>query len=138
MTPAHGYLLPVVSRIVSEFFEGRAPTAKKVFDLGCGNGSISNQLTRMGCTVSGVDPSAEGTRRSKEVYNEIGLQLGSAYEDLPSRFGTFPLVVSLEVVEQDYDPRHYARTLFGLVEPGGGKQSYQHPTTDISRTWRWR
>jgi 2-polyprenyl-6-hydroxyphenyl methylase/3-demethylubiquinone-9 3-methyltransferase len=29
------------------------------------------------------------------------------------------VVISLEVVEHVYAPRHYARTLFDLVEPGG-------------------
>jgi 2-polyprenyl-3-methyl-5-hydroxy-6-metoxy-1,4-benzoquinol methylase len=45
--------------------------------------------------------------------------VASSYDDLATKFGRFPLVVSLEVVEHTYDPRQYARTLYALVEPGG-------------------
>lgn len=38
---------------------------------------------------------------------------------ISAQYGRFPLVVSLEVVEHVFDPRHYARTLFDLLEPGG-------------------
>jgi 2-polyprenyl-6-hydroxyphenyl methylase/3-demethylubiquinone-9 3-methyltransferase len=36
-----------------------------------------------------------------------------------AKFGTFPAVISLEVVEHVYAPRDYARQLFELVQPGG-------------------
>lgn len=45
--------------------------------------------------------------------------VGSAYDDLPAKYGTFPLVVSLEVIEHCMDPRAFARTLMALIEPGG-------------------
>lgn len=47
------------------------------------------------------------------------MEEGSAYEPLSERFGTFPAVTSLEVVEHVYAPRAYARTLAELLEPGG-------------------
>jgi 2-polyprenyl-6-hydroxyphenyl methylase/3-demethylubiquinone-9 3-methyltransferase len=49
----------------------------------------------------------------------LRLERGSAYDDLAAVFGTFPAVVSLEVVEHLYDPRKYAQTLYALVEQGG-------------------
>ena len=48
-----------------------------------------------------------------------GLELGSAYDDLAARYGRFPAVISLEVVEHLYFPRKFAATLFSLVEEGG-------------------
>ena len=36
-----------------------------------------------------------------------------------SRFGTFPLVVSLEVVEHCIDPRAFAKTFLSLIDPNG-------------------
>jgi 2-polyprenyl-3-methyl-5-hydroxy-6-metoxy-1,4-benzoquinol methylase len=52
-------------------------------------------------------------------HPDIEVHQGSANDDLRGRFGTFPVVMSLEVVEHIYDPRTYASTLFNLVEPGG-------------------
>ena len=47
------------------------------------------------------------------------LYRGSAYDDLAAKYGRFPVVISLEVVEHVYAPRNFARTVFDLLEPGG-------------------
>jgi SAM-dependent methyltransferase len=70
-------------------------------------------------SVTGVDPSTEGIAQANAQYPQLKLEEGSAYDDLAARFGRFPVVTSLEVVEHVYAPRHYAATLFSLLEPGG-------------------
>ena len=50
---------------------------------------------------------------------ELRLEVGSAYDELRARFGTFPAVVSLEVIEHVYYPRKYAASINDLLEPGG-------------------
>ena len=67
----------------------------------------------------GVDPSTDGIAQGREAYPHLELHEGSAYDDLAAQYGTFPVVVSLEVVEHVYSPRQYASTLFNLTEPGG-------------------
>ncbi|KHQ50157.1 methyltransferase domain-containing protein [Mameliella alba] len=69
--------------------------------------------------MTGVDPSAEGIAAANAAYPDLKLETGSAYDDLAARFGRFPIVYSLEVVEHVYAPKDYAKTLFDLVEPGG-------------------
>jgi 2-polyprenyl-3-methyl-5-hydroxy-6-metoxy-1,4-benzoquinol methylase len=91
----------------------------RLFDLGCCNGSVGAILANDGWSVTGVDPSLEGIAKARKAYRELKLEEGSAYDDLPTKYGRFPVVVSLEVVEHVYAPRDYARTLFDLVEPGG-------------------
>lgn len=91
----------------------------KVFDLGCGNGTIAGLLHERGLDVTGVDPSPSGIDLARLRHPYARLEVGSAYDDLSSQYGRFPVVVSLEVVEHVFDPRHYARTLFDLLEPGG-------------------
>lgn len=117
---SHAYLLPTVTGELARFF-ARADTSseKRVFDLGCGNGSVANVLVQLGYSVVGVDPSHEGIKQANQHYPHIKLETGSAYEDLAGQYGRFPVVVSLEVVEHVYAPRDYARTLASLVEPGG-------------------
>ena len=110
---AHAYLLPVIYEIV------RSEKARRAFDLGCGNGDTVAALAASGIEAIGVDPSAEGIELAKEKYPHCQFALGSAYDDLRGTYGTFPFVVSLEVVEHLYSPRRFAATLFDLVRPGG-------------------
>ena len=114
---SHGFLLPALRAELAKLPPG-AP--RRAFDLGCGNGSIAAALSRDGWDVTGVDPSQEAIAQARQHHPALRLENGSAYEDLASRFGRFPVVYSLEVVEHVYAPRDYARHLFDLVEPGGG------------------
>ena len=114
---AHSYLLPKVRSELAAFFELKSD--RRVFDLGCGNGSVAAMFADEGYDVCGVDPSTEGIAQARIAFPHLRLEIGSAYDDLVARFGRFPAVISLEVVEHVYAPRDYARTLFDLVEPGG-------------------
>ncbi|OWY07396.1 hypothetical protein B6V74_18465 [Thioclava sp. F42-5] len=118
LNPSHGYLLPALVKELDRL----APAdhaRRRVFDLGCGNGSIGTEMAKRGWKVTGVDPSSEGIAQARERHLELQLEVGSAYDDLAAKFGCFPIVVSLEVVEHVYAPRDYARALFDLLEPGG-------------------
>lgn len=110
---SHAYLLPAVSKILS------CEKDRRVFDLGCGNGSFANVLTQQGFAVTGVDPSALGIAVGRQHFPHIRLEIGSAYDDLAAGFGTFPVVLGLEVVEHLYSPRRFAKCVFDLLEPGG-------------------
>lgn len=116
---AHSYLLPAVQQLLEHQAEGLAEPERRLFDLGCGNGSVTAWVHDLGWSVIGVDPSENGIMHARVAYPHITIQRGSAYDDLATQFGTFPVVLSLEVVEHLYDPRRYAQTLFSLVEPGG-------------------
>ncbi len=80
---------------------------------------MANLLHEEGWDVAGVDPSEQGIAIANKAWPHLRLETGSAYDDLAARFGTFPVVTSLEVVEHVYAPREYARTLFNLLESGG-------------------
>ncbi len=112
---SHDYLLPAVVTAVKQC----VPDGSRLFDLGCGNGSVAKAMVARGYRVTGVDPSADGIKQANERHPELNLHAGSAYDPLVERYGRFPLVYSLEVVEHVYAPRDYARTLADLVEPGG-------------------
>jgi len=110
------YLSPAVRRIAASFAD---PARKRALDLGCGNGAMANMLAEMGFTCTGIDPSASGIAIARHAFPQCKFETGNAYEDLAVLYGSFNLVISLEVVEHCYDPRKYARTLFDLVVPGG-------------------
>lgn len=115
---SHGYLLPTVFRLL----EGLNLPAdqRRLFELGCGNGSVAHELTRRGWDVTGVDPSVEGIAQAQRAHPELKLHSGSAYDDLAACYGQFPVVLSLEVVEHVYFPRQYAATVFSLLQGGYG------------------
>ena len=117
LNASHDYLLPALLEELASL--GLSPVHKRVFELGCGNGSVAGVLTRQGYQMTGVDASAQGIEQAKRRYPQLNLQLGSAYDPLADIYGRFPVVVSLEVVEHLYAPRVFARTLFDLVEPSG-------------------
>src|SRR6478609_9675850 len=94
----HDYLLPAVLKALARV----APTSTvgasrgNLFELGCGNGSVANVLAQMGWNVSGIDPSTEGIAQANAQHPHLNLYAGSAYDDLATRFGQFPIVTSLE------------------------------------------
>ena len=116
---AHAYLMPTVKAELHKIKESLKGGVPRLFHFGCGNGTVAASIKEEGGAVSGVDPSSEGTSAAAEMYPDLHLKEGSAYDDLVSLYGRFPVVVSLEVVEHVYAPREYARTLFDLVEAGG-------------------
>jgi len=115
LNSSHDYLLPAVTTILTDRFT----SCKRIFELGCGNGSVANALSELGFQVTGVDTSEEGIAQAHCFYPNLNLHYGSAYEDLRNKYGQFPLVISLEVVEHVYFPRKFAKTVYDLLEPGG-------------------
>lgn len=112
---AHAYLLPTVRAILA----ARWMAGARVFDLGCGNGSAANELALAGYDVTGVDPSEQGIEQARRHFSSCTFDVGSAYDDLASRYGQFDAVVSLEVVEHVAEPRRYAAAVARLLKPAG-------------------
>ena len=106
-------------RPVFEILGREVADDNRVFDLGCGNGALAAALNERGYEVTGVDPAEEGIRQAREAHPELDVHVGSAYDDLREEYGTFPAVVSLEVVEHVYYPRKYAHCVYQLLERGG-------------------
>lgn len=113
---SHAYLLPAVVRILSKLSN---QDDRRIFELGCGNGSVANALTDLGFDMTGVDPSSEAVHYATSCYPKLKVFQDSAYEDLPARYGKYPTVLSLEVVEHVYFPRQYASVVYNLLLPGG-------------------
>ncbi len=115
LTWSNHYLWPVLRRIV----ETRDWPERRAFEIGCGNGAIANLLSTLGFSVAGIDPSESGIAAAQKAYPHLRVAVGDAYDDLAGQYGSFPLVVSLEVIEHCFYPRKFARTFFDLLEPGG-------------------
>lgn len=114
---SHRYLLPSIMTILESMQLSREQ--RHLFEIGCGNGSVANYLTEKGWEVTGVDPSIDGIAQANRNYPYLKLSHGSSSDDLSGKFGRFPVVLSLEVVEHVFAPREYAKTLFRLCDVGG-------------------
>ncbi len=99
LTSAHDYLLPVVLSEVARVFEALPAGERRLFEVGCGNGSVASVLTQHGWDVTGIDRSTDGIAHANANHPSLKLRLGSAYDDLSTHYGRFPVVVSLEVAE---------------------------------------
>jgi 2-polyprenyl-3-methyl-5-hydroxy-6-metoxy-1,4-benzoquinol methylase len=110
---SYDILLPAVLKILA------AEKVHRIFDLGCGAGTFDQILVDKGFDVIGVDPSESGITLGQQAYPSLKIHLGSAYDDLAKTYGTYPSVLSLEVVEHLYDPHRWAKTAYDLIEDGG-------------------
>ena len=94
--------------------------ARKVLDLGCGNGALSKDLQDAGFQVTGVDPSESGIEYAKKSTPGGDFQVMGVYDD-PSVLGPadYDVVVSTEVVEHLFYPRELPRFAAQVLRPGG-------------------
>lgn len=94
--------------------------AKRVLDLGCGNGALTHALARAGFDVLGCDADEAGIALARQTPSGAHFKITSVYDE-PSEFGTdqFDVVVSVEVIEHLFSPRHLPRFARGLLKDDG-------------------
>ena len=111
---ANHYLFPPIINILQK------KGAKKVLDLGCGNGFLSKTLSDLGMEVVGIDPSQSGIDNCKKLLPNNKFYCMGIYDD-PSKIveDNFDAVVSTEVIEHLFYPRELPRFAFKkLAEKG--------------------
>jgi ubiquinone biosynthesis O-methyltransferase len=94
--------------------------AKKILDVGCGDGVLSYMLAKEHATVSGVDTSDIAIAYAKEKTKnmQIDFRQVSAYE-LPFDEGEFDAVVSSDVIEHLQDVNQYIKEIKRVTKKGG-------------------
>jgi 2-polyprenyl-6-hydroxyphenyl methylase/3-demethylubiquinone-9 3-methyltransferase len=92
---------------------------ERIFEIGCGNGTLAQLLTNLGYDITGIDASHEGIQHAMQNAPKASLHQASVYDDLVEQFGTFQCVISFEVVEHLFEPRQFAKNAFRLLQPGG-------------------
>jgi ubiquinone biosynthesis O-methyltransferase len=97
----------------------RSGGAKRVLDLGCGNGYFAKEMARIGFEVVAIDSSTSGIELAQREASPVRFEVASVYDDIVRNYGRFDAVVSTEVVEHLYDPRTFVRNAFTALEEGG-------------------
>lgn len=92
---------------------------KKVLDLGCGGGYFSNELSKMGADVVGVDYSKFAISFAKERYPQIDFRQLSTYSlsDFPEDY--FDAVSLIDVAEHVADHQSMINKISKALKNGG-------------------
>lgn len=99
-------------------------SGKRVLDIGCGGGILSDSMARKGANVTGIDLSVKALR----VAQLHALEAGTAnvnYQEISAEAmaleqpGEFDVVTCMEMLEHVPDPASVVRACSTLVKPGG-------------------
>jgi len=97
-------------------------TGKRVLDLGCGGGFMSEALAREGADVIGVDPSAPAIEAAKVHAREEGLAIDykvGTGERIPLEDASVDCVVCVDVLEHVEDLEAVLDEIGRVLRPGG-------------------
>lgn len=107
------------------WIDAQVPLAgKRVLDVGCGGGILSDSMARKGAQVTGIDLSVKALRVAQLHALEAGTP-GVEYrevsaEDLAAEQpASFDVVTCMEMLEHVPDPSSVVRACCTLVKPGG-------------------
>lgn len=107
-----------------EYIDQHTPlNGKKVVDIGCGGGILSESMDKKGAHVTGLDMSQQAIQVAKLHQHESGTHVDyfvSTAEDFAAKHpGKFDIVTCLEMLEHVPDPSSIVRACAALVKPGG-------------------
>lgn len=96
---------------------------KKIIDIGCGGGILSESMDKAGGQVTGLDMSKQAIQVAKLHQHESGTHVDyfvSTAEDFAAQHpGEFDVVTCLEMLEHVPDPVSIVRACATLVKSGG-------------------
>jgi 2-polyprenyl-6-hydroxyphenyl methylase/3-demethylubiquinone-9 3-methyltransferase len=100
-------------------------TGKKVLDVGCGGGILSESMARRGADVTGIDLGTENLKAAALHAEQSGLEHTLRYQHIPvetlakTHAGQFDVVTCMEMLEHVPDPSSIVQACFDLLAPGG-------------------
>ena len=111
-------------------------TGLELLDVGCGGGLLAEELARLGCAVTGVDPSPESLTVARAHAAAGGLPIryeSGSGEALPFAAESFGVVCCCDVLEHVHDVGQVVGEIARVLRPGG---VFLYDT--INRTFRSR
>lgn len=107
------------------WIESQCPLAgKRVLDVGCGGGILSDSMARRGASVLGIDLASRALKVARLHAMEAGTE-GVDYREIAveelaaEQPASFDVVTCMEMLEHVPDPASVLRACAALVKPGG-------------------
>lgn len=93
---------------------------KRVLDVGCGGGFLSNELALAGFKVTGVDLSPESLKvaRAYDKTNSVKYEVADAFHLLYDD-ESFDVVTAMDFLEHVEDPKGVVKEFSRVLKPGG-------------------
>jgi 2-polyprenyl-6-hydroxyphenyl methylase/3-demethylubiquinone-9 3-methyltransferase len=117
-TPARfGYMRRVLTADL-----GIDPRGRKTLDIGCGGGILAEEFARLGCAVTGIDPSARSLEAARAHARAAGLAIDyrrGTGESLPFPDATFEVAYCCDVLEHVGDLPKVIAEISRVLKPGG-------------------
>lgn len=94
----------------------------KILDLGCGNGSLVNELNKLGFDAYGADASESGIAVAKKsfgdnfFYIDVNKNIPQEILDL-----NFDIIISTEVIEHLYSPQNFVQMAKAIFQNSSHK-----------------
>ncbi len=93
----------------------------EILDIGCGGGLLSEPMSRMGASVTGIDASSTNIKIAKlhAKKNKLNIKyFSSAPENLKNK-KKFDVILNMEIVEHVEDINFFLKTCSGLLKKNG-------------------
>ena len=100
-------------------------SGKRVLDVGCGGGILSESMARRGADVTGIDLGTENLKAATLHAEQSNLEKTLRYQHIPveqlakTHAGQFDVVTCMEMLEHVPDPSSIVQACFELLAPGG-------------------
>lgn len=96
---------------------------KRVLDVGCGGGILSEALAKEGAMVTGIDLSAPAIEIAKKHAEAAGLNIDYFHKDASTLANEkpqyFDVIVCMELLEHLDNPHDFVQTLSLMLKPDG-------------------
>ncbi|WP_317201010.1 bifunctional 2-polyprenyl-6-hydroxyphenol methylase/3-demethylubiquinol 3-O-methyltransferase UbiG [Janthinobacterium sp.] len=107
-----------------EWINARAPLAgRRVIDIGCGGGILTESMAKKGAQVTGIDLSEKALKvadlHSLESGAQVRYELIAAEAMAEREAGQYDIVTCMEMLEHVPDPASIVQACATLVKPGG-------------------
>ncbi len=119
MAPLH-----VINPVRLRYVDQRAGLAnKRVLDVGCGGGLLSEAMARVGAQVTGIDLAEESLTVAAQHAADAGIEIDyrciAVEEMAEEQPGSFDIVTCMEMLEHVPDPSSIIQACARLTKPGG-------------------
>ncbi|MDF7669849.1 bifunctional 2-polyprenyl-6-hydroxyphenol methylase/3-demethylubiquinol 3-O-methyltransferase UbiG [Orbaceae bacterium ESL0721] len=95
---------------------------KKVLDVGCGGGILSESLAKLGANVTGIDLAEESLLVARDHAKQSSLNIiykNIAIEDLAKEGEAYDIITCMELLEHVPDPSSIIQACAKLLKPDG-------------------